>query len=153
MPSITNPALSADPAVRGAAATGLVTVGVIHALEIPGQLAFAAWLTAGFFLLAVAAPLLGLWLLIRPGWRSWLAGGLASAGALAGYILTRSVAVPGDATDRGNWLEPLGLAAIMIELMTAILAALALGSMLKAAGKGTAPAPGPVPEVRASSSA
>src|SRR5215472_10203692 len=72
LPSIANPALSADPAVRGAASVGLVTVGVIHALEIPGQIALAFWLTAGFFFLAIAAPLLGLWLLVQPSWRSWL---------------------------------------------------------------------------------
>lgn len=160
MLSITKPALSADPAVRGAAAVGLVTVGVIHALQIQGQLAFAAWLTAGFFLLAISAPLLGLWLLIRPSWQSWLAGGLLSAGALTGYILTRSLAMPGDAGDRGNWLEPPGLAAIIIEATVAILAGLALGSMLRApaesadnasaaaigAAAATGAAPGPAPE-------
>lgn len=156
LPSIANPALSADPAVRGAAATGLVTVGVIHALEIQGQLGFAVWLTAGFFLLAAGAPLLGLWLLVRPSWRSWLAGGVTCAGALAGYILTRSLAVPGDPGDRGNWLEPLGLAAIIIELTIVILAALALGSTMRAAAgdaPDTAAALGQAPEITAPSSA
>ena len=50
------PDLSADPGVRATAVIGLVAVGIIHALEIQGQLSGAVWLTAGFCLLAVAAP-------------------------------------------------------------------------------------------------
>ena len=61
------PDLSTDAAARAVTAIGLMTVGIIHALEIPGQLSGAAWLTAGFCLIAVTAPACGLWLLARPG--------------------------------------------------------------------------------------
>jgi hypothetical protein len=105
----------ADPAVRASAAIGLITVGIIHALEIQGQLSGAAWLTAGFCLLAVVTPAVGLWLLTRPSLGAWQFGGIISVAALGGYILTRSVPVPGDTGDVGNWLEPLGLAAILTE--------------------------------------
>lgn len=121
-------ALAADPAVRGAAAVGLVTVGVIHALEIQGQLSGAVWLTAGFFLLAAVAPLGGLWLLVQPALPSWAFTGLLGLSAAAGFILTRSLPVPGDTGDRGNWLEPLGLAALIIEFVIVILAGLVLAS-------------------------
>jgi hypothetical protein len=126
--------LAADPALRGAAAVGLITVGVIHALEIQGQLSGAVWLTVGFCLLAGGAPLAGLWLLVRPALPSWALAGLVGLCAAAGYILTRSVAVPGDPDDRGNWLEPLGLAALIIELLVVILAVLALASQRRAVG-------------------
>jgi hypothetical protein len=141
MKSVTSPAplaagsLAADPAIRGAAAVGLVTVGVIHALEIQGQLSGAAWLTAGFVLLAAGAPLAALWLLVRPGAPSWALAFAVGLAAAAGYILTRSVAVPGDPGDRGNWLEPLGLAALIIEPLIAILAALALAGLRRAGGR------------------
>jgi len=49
--------------------------------------------------------------------------------AAAGYILTRSVPVPGDTGDDGNWLEPLGVAALMTEVVVAILAVLVLASV------------------------
>lgn len=62
--------LAADPAIRGSAAVGLVAVGVIHALEIQGQLSGAVWLSIGFILLAGAAPAAGLWLLVAPAWRA-----------------------------------------------------------------------------------
>jgi hypothetical protein len=124
---------SADPAVRASAAIGLITVGVIHALEIQGQLSGAVWLTTGFFLLAVVAPVAGLWLLVYPSPGAWQFGGLTSAAALGGYILTRSVPVPGDTGDRGNWLEPLGLAAIITEGVIVILVISVLASVYSAA--------------------
>jgi hypothetical protein len=121
--SLTRSVPAADPAVRASAAMGLITVGIIHALEIQGQLSGAVWLAVGFSLLAVVAPASGLWLLARPSLGAWQFGGLASAAALGGYILTRSVPVPGDTGDVGNWLEPLGLAAILAEGVVVILAA------------------------------
>jgi hypothetical protein len=120
------PDLSADPGVRATAAIGLMGVGIIHALEIQGQLSGAAWLTAGFCLLAVAAPACGLWLLARPGPLPWLSGGLLCLSAALGYVLTRSTAMPGDAGDVGNWLEPLGVTALIVEVVVVILAGLVL---------------------------
>lgn len=43
--SLHRPALPVDPAVRASAAIGLMTVGVIHVLQIQGQLSGAAWLS------------------------------------------------------------------------------------------------------------
>jgi hypothetical protein len=127
------PSLPADPAVRAAAAIGLIAVGIIHTLEIQGQLSGAAWLTAGFFALAVAAPVAGLWLLIRPSLAAWQFSGLACLLAAVGYVLTRSLAVPGDANDRGNWLEPLGVTALFTEAVVAILAAFVVATAYRAA--------------------
>jgi hypothetical protein len=129
--------LALDPAVRGSAAVGLVSVGVIHALEIQGQLSGAVWLTVGFCALAAVAPVSGLWLLIRPTWRSWLLALAVSLSAALGYVLTRSLAVPGDPGDRGNWLEPLGLAALIIEWLIVFLAILALRGDRSAAARET----------------
>jgi hypothetical protein len=123
------PALPLDPAVRASAAIGLITVGIIHVLEIQGQLSGAAWLTAGFVLLTASAPVAGLWLLARPSSAAWGFSGLVCLLAAAGYILTRSVPVPGDTADRGNWLEPLGVAALFTEVIVTILAVLVLASM------------------------
>jgi hypothetical protein len=120
--SLNRPVPSADPAVRSSAASCLIAVGVFHALEIQGQLSGAAWLTAGFCLLAVVAPMAGLWLLAHPSLGAWQFAGLTSAAALGGYILTRSVPVPGDTGDVGNWLEPIGLASILTEGVIIILA-------------------------------
>jgi hypothetical protein len=134
------PALPADPAVRAAGAIGLITVGLIHVLEIQGQLSGAAWLTAGFVMLAASAPVAGLWLLARPSSIAWQVSGLVCLFAAGGYILTRSVPVPGDTGDRGNWLEPLGVTALFTEGIVAILAVLVLAS-IRARGQRAAPVP------------
>ena len=123
------PALPIDPAVRAAGAIGLMTVGVIHVLEIQGQLSGAAWLTAGFVLLGVVAPIVGLWLLARPSPAAWQVSALVCVSAFGGYVLTRSVPVPGDRGDVGNWLEPLGVVALITEAIVMILAALVLASI------------------------
>ena len=137
------PPLPLDPAVRAAAAIGLITVGIIHALEIQGQLSGAAWLTAGFVLLAASAPVAGLWLLARPSSAAWGFSGLVCSLAAAGYILTRAVPVPGDTGDRGNWLEPLGVAALFTEGIVTILAVLVLASMATPGRRGTIMPAGP----------
>ena len=123
--------------MRASAAIGLITVGIIHVLEIQGQLSGAAWLTAGFVLLAACAPVAGLWLLARPSSVAWSFSGVVCFLAAAGYILTRSVAVPGDSGDRGNWLEPLGVAALFTEGIVAILAVLVLASIATPGRRGT----------------
>jgi len=137
------PALPLDPAVRASAAIGLITVGIIHVLEIQGQLSGAAWLTAGFALLAACAPVAGLWLLARPSSAAWAFSGLVCFLAAAGYILTRSVPVPGDTGDRGDWLDPLGVAALFTEGIVTILAVLVLASMATHGRRGTSTPAGP----------
>ena len=124
--------LAADPATRAVGAVGLIAVGLIHALEIPGQLSGAVWLTTGFCLLAVVAPIAGLWLLVWPAALAWQLGGLLCLLTGAGYVLTRSVPMPGDPGDVGNWLEPLGVAALITEGIVVILAGLALAGRTRA---------------------
>ena len=125
--------LAADPAVRAVGAAGLIAVGIIHALEIQRQLSGAVWLTAGFWLLAVVAPIAGLWLVLRPAVLAWQFGGLLCLLTAAGYCLTRGVGMPGDPADVGNWLEPLGVAALITEGIVVILAGLALVGQTRAA--------------------
>lgn len=116
----------ADAAARAVAAIGLMSVGIIHALEIQGQLSGTVWLAAAFSSLAVVAPACGLWLLTRPGRMSWFAAGLVCLATALGYVLTRSVGLPGDTGDIGNWLEPLGITSLIIEGIVVIIAVMAL---------------------------
>ena len=140
--------LVADPATRAVGAVGLIAVGIIHALEIPGQLSGALWLTAGFCLLAVVAPIAGLWLVLRPTLLAWQFGGLLCLLTLAGYGLTRGVGLPGDPADVGNWLEPLGVAALITEAVVVILAGLALVGQIRAARGPASPAGRPAGATR-----
>ena len=84
-----------------------------------------------------------LWLLARPSSAAWGFSGLVCFLAAAGYILTRSVPVPGDTGDRGNWLEALGVAALFTEGIVTILAVLVLASMATPGRRGTSTPAGP----------
>src|SRR5215470_13412750 len=126
-----SPALADDPAVRAVTVIGLIAVGIIHSLGIPGQVSGTVWLTIGFCLLAVVAPGAGLWVLLRPSLLAWEFTGVVCALAAAGYVLTRSVPVPGDAGDVGNWMEPLGATSLIIEGVVVVIVALILAGICR----------------------
>jgi hypothetical protein len=52
--------------------------------------------------------------------------------AIAGYALTRLVALPQLADDVGNWLEPLGVASLLAETATVAVALFALADRRRA---------------------
>lgn len=91
----------------------LLATAAIHAYEVLGAdvafliggfIAAAAGTAAGAYLLFTRAPRLG-----------WILGGLTALLTFIGYIVTRATPVPGDQDDFGNWLEPLGIASLVIE--------------------------------------
>jgi len=98
------------------AAVLLVVVSFIH-LADQNFLAFdkqPAYLLAGYLTVEILAPLVALSLL-RPSSGGWLLALGCAAGPLTGYLLTRTVGLPGDTTDIGNWGEPLGVASVIVE--------------------------------------
>ena len=105
---------------------GLVGIALVHLVELPSTWRQTAALGAMFLLLVLAASTVAVALLCSGRAVCWQAGVLVSASAIAGFVLTRSVAVPFDRGDVGNWLEPLGLVALFIEANVLALSAYAL---------------------------
>lgn len=64
----------------------------------------------------VASALLIDRLVVKTSKRDYLVASLLSSSVLAGYIINRSVGMPGAKGDIGNWFEPLGFLSIFIEL-------------------------------------
>jgi hypothetical protein len=58
---------------------------------------------------------------------AWIGPALLAAGPLLGYLLTRSVGLPGDSGDIGNWLDSLGLASMFVEAAVLSLSLARLG--------------------------
>ena len=50
----------------------------------------------------------------RADW-GWLLGALVAGGAFLGYVLSRTVGLPGLPAEPDAWLEPLGLASLIAE--------------------------------------
>jgi hypothetical protein len=51
----------------------------------------------------------------RPTW-GWLLGALVAGGAFVGYVLSRTVGLPGLPAEPDAWLEPLGVASLVAEV-------------------------------------
>lgn len=102
-----------------AAITAAVLLVVVSFLHLADQnfLAFdkqPAYLLAAYVTVEILAPLVALTLL-RPTSGGWLLVLGCAAGPLTGYLLTRTIGLPGDTSDIGNWGEPLGVASVMVE--------------------------------------
>ena len=50
----------------------------------------------------------------RADW-GWLLGALVAGGAFLGYVLSRTVGLPGLPAEPGAWFEPLGVASLVAE--------------------------------------
>ena len=108
-------ALVRDAVARAIAVVGLAGVALIHLLDSPGtfdEQAYKGWLYVGL----IAGSIVTAAALIHSSdSRAWLAAALLPLGALAGFVVSRTVGLPGGADDIGNWTEPLGLASLFVE--------------------------------------
>ncbi|MFE4858417.1 hypothetical protein [Streptomyces sp. NPDC056670] len=112
--------------LRFPAALLLAVAGAVHVPVIPQHLQEAPYIGALFIVLT--ALCLGL-ALVLPRYDTstvWAASGVITAVAVLAYALSRTVGLPQIGDDIGNWTDPLGLAAIASEGLTAALAATAL---------------------------
>ncbi|WP_052442819.1 hypothetical protein [Streptacidiphilus neutrinimicus] len=128
---------SAALLARGVAIVALAGTALVHLVQLPDTAHQMPGLAVLFAGLALTAAGLAVALVRTDSPRLWQATALTAGAALGGYVLTRSTAVPFDNGDVGNWLEPLGLAALFIEG-----ALLALCCFRLRLGPATAPARG-----------
>jgi hypothetical protein len=95
-----------------------LAVTTAHVADQGGVTAFAFpdWLGWAYRLIEVGGLLVALSLLWRGSARlGWLAGVLVGAGPLVGYLASRTVGVPSDPADVGNWSDWLGTLSLIIE--------------------------------------
>lgn len=118
-----------DGIARGVAIVGLSGVALIHLLDTPGKFSETPYLGWMYIGLIAGCVLTATALILSSDRRAWAAAALLPAGAIAGYVLTRTVGLPQASGDIGNWAEPLGLASLFVETLLAGLsgAVLALG--------------------------
>jgi hypothetical protein len=101
---------------RGIAAVGLVSIALIHPLDVPGkfgELPYAGVLFAG---LIITTLLLAEAMIRTDHLRVWLGAGAVAAATILGSAISRALGLPGDnGGDVGNWTGPLGLASLLVE--------------------------------------
>ena len=123
-------------AVRIVGAMLALAVAAVHVADQGGVSALTSpdWLGWGYRLIEAGGVATALALLLpRPGWlgpawTGWAAGLLLGAGPFAGYILSRTVGVPGDHGDVGNWGYWVGTVSLLVEVALVALSV----SMLRA---------------------
>ena len=97
----------------GAGISLIVIIGLIHLINSPGDLEEGSYTgllyIANFFGALMAA--LGIY---RGRSWGWSMGALVSVGAFVGYVISRTVGLPGLPVEE-EWLEPLGLLSLLVE--------------------------------------
>ena len=110
-------------AVRFAGALLAVAVAAVHVADQGGvtTLADPAGIGWGYRLIEVGGVLTALILLLPrrawfgPAWLGWTAGALLGAAPFLGYVASRTIGVPGDSADVGNWGDWLGTVSLLVE--------------------------------------
>lgn len=111
----THPGALDDLLARAITIAGLVGVALIHVLQLPDAFAEEGYLGA-LFICAVAGCLVLAAALTRSSDRLvWELAAALPALILLGYVVSRSVGLPGFTGDIGEWSEPPGLASMVLE--------------------------------------
>jgi hypothetical protein len=94
---------------------GVAAIAVVHLLDAADTYQSTRYIFWLYMVIVVAAaPLITLFV----QWRSpevWLAALALAAGPFVGYLWSRSIGLPGDPGDVGNWLDTLGMTSLFLE--------------------------------------
>jgi hypothetical protein len=113
-------------AIRVTGALLALGIAAAHVADQGGVAAFASpdWLGWAYRLIEVGGVVTALALLLpRPAWPGWAAGVLLAAGPFLGYLASRTIGVPHDAGDVGNWADWVGTVSLLIEAALFVLSA------------------------------
>ncbi len=92
----------------------LLATGGIHAWDARDAFHDMPYKGVLFGLNALGELAASVGILRRAAW-GWMLGALVSGGALAAYIASRTVGLPGLPAEPDAWLEPLGVASLLSE--------------------------------------
>ena len=121
---LTRPAIHRRTAL--VAALLLVAVGVVHLIDGPASLSDMAYVGGLQLALVVAVVPLAVLLCTRPLPALWHAAGALCTLALAVFVASRTIGLPGSTDDIGNWGQALGIVNIGTEAAIIALAAYAV---------------------------
>src|SRR5689334_18225103 len=110
-----------DAIVRGLAIVGLGGIALIHVLDAPGTFQDTPYLGWMYVALIGSCIMLAGAHLRGSDARVWAATAALALSVIAGYVISRTVGLPGKADDIGNWNESLGIASLFVEASVAVL--------------------------------
>ena len=95
---------------------GLAGIAVIHILDLPGKFAETPYLAWGYVGIIGFAAFLIERLLTEKRSVDYLMSSVLSVAVLIGFVVNRTIGMPGATGDIGNWLEPLGFLSLFVEI-------------------------------------
>jgi uncharacterized membrane protein YfcA len=99
----------------GAGISLVVVVGLIHLINSPEDLAEGSYTGVLYLANFFGAILAAIGIYRGRSW-GWALGALVSVGAFVGYVISRTVGLPGLPVEE-EWLEPLGLLSLLVEAL------------------------------------
>ncbi len=102
----------------------IVITGIIHFIDAPDNFNQATYKGVLFVLNGFGALLAAYGIFRGASW-GWLLGLLIAGGAILGYIVSRTIGLPGLPVD-AHWLEPMGVLSLVVEGVFVLLAVKAL---------------------------
>ena len=99
----------------GAGISLIVIVGLIHLINSPEDLEEGSYTGLLYLANFFGAVLAAIGIYRGRSW-GWNLGALVSVGAFAGYVISRTIGLPGLAVEE-EWLEPLGLLSMVVEAL------------------------------------
>lgn len=111
----------------------ILITGLVHLIDAPDAFEEATYKGVLFVLNALGALIaaIGIWRGQRLS--GWVLGLVVAAGALLGYVLSRTVGLPGLPAEPDEWFEPLGVVSMIAEVLMTVLALWVLQSRQPAA--------------------
>ena len=100
---------------RAAVALGLAGIATVHVLDLPGKWNETRYLGFAYIGVIVASLLLMEKVITRGSRNDLIASVILAASVIGGFVINRTVGMPGAMDDIGNWLEPLGLVSLLCE--------------------------------------
>jgi hypothetical protein len=97
----------------GAGISLIVVVGLIHLINSPGDLEEGSYTGVLYLANFFGAILAAIGIYRGRSW-GWALGWLVAGGAFAGYVISRTVGLPGLPVET-EWLEPLGVLSLVVE--------------------------------------
>lgn len=97
---------------------GLGGIAVVHLLDLPAKFSETPYMAYMYIGVIAATVYLIERLLTRKNSFDYLAAAVLSVAVLAGFIVNRTIGMPGATGDIGNWLEPLGFLSLFVETWT-----------------------------------
>jgi hypothetical protein len=114
------------PVLSNVTVFGLLGVALIHLLDLPGTIGPSPVQGTLYIALMVASLVTAFLFLHATSWTRWVLVAMIGVSPLGAYILTRTVGLPFDHADIGNWGDRLGVAALFVESVLILTAAYAL---------------------------